>query len=116
LTSIYFGVFTNAGVWIIIALAIVYVLGSTVLFYVGLSRKEQLNLETVEVSYGRTYWVPIVAGFCVSILFGVFYFIQVRPRLSSAILIGGGIMMALTAFVSPKFNEKTRLDNADEFG
>jgi len=115
LLSIYFGALTDAGVWTIIALIVLYFVGSFFLFYRGLSSEERGNLETVEISYGKQYWFPLISGLCASIIIGVIYFTKIQSRLSSTFLVGLGAMAVLTAFVSPKYNEKTRLDNAEEF-
>lgn len=116
LISICFGAFTKAGFWTIIAMLLIYLVGSIGFFLKGLSSEEVANLENVEITYGKQYWFPLIGGLFASILIAVIYFTQIQSRISSAILVGLGSMAALTAFISPKYNEKTRLDNADEFG
>jgi len=114
--GIILGMMTNAGLWSALGLITVYFVGSVYLFFKSLSAEEQLNLETIEVSYGVKYWVPLVFGAMVSLGISTFYFVKYEARFMSAMLVGLGLMSVLTAFISPNYNEKTRLDNADEFG
>jgi len=116
IVGIYLGIFTSSGFGTVIALIAVYLTGTVFLFFRSLSREDRADLETMEVTYGKTYWGPLIAGCFIAVGLGVFYFTKFEPQLASAILVGLGLMSALTAFVSPEFNVKTRLDNADEFG
>lgn len=110
------GLVTDASWWTIIIMVCLYFAGPIALSLWVLPIEEQLNLETLEVSYGLRYWIPLALGIVLGIGLGIFCYFKIGTDLASSILVSLGSTSALTAFVSPKYNEKTRLDNADEFG
>jgi hypothetical protein len=116
LIAIYLGLMTDTGFGTILIVVSAYFIGSIFVFFLSLSAPTRANLETLEVSYGKKYWLSLIIGATVSIFVGVIYGLFFNTGISEAILVGLGTMAILTAFVSPNYNEKTRLDNAEEFG
>jgi len=116
LVAMTLGLMTDASWLTIIIMVCLYFIGPVTLSFWILSLEEQLNLETLEVSYSLRYWIPLSLGIVIGIGLGIFCYVKIGTDLASSILVSLGSMAVLTAFVSPKYNEKTRLDNADEFG
>ncbi len=106
---------TDVGIWGIIGLIGVYLGGSTAIYFSGLSKEDRVDVTHAEVSYNGRFWWLLMGGAIISLISGGLFYLKFGGSLVSAILFGSGLMSALTAFVTPKYNEKTRLDNADEF-
>jgi len=115
-SSILLGIMTDVSMWAVIALVVVYFQGSGYVFLHFLSTEDQLRLESIEIIYGTKFWTQLVVGAIISIVISAFYFVKFEPGFISAILVGLGLMSALTAFVTPEHKEKTHHEKSEEFG